>query len=465
MAVKKNKVIVGDEANPLLTFYNEKIYDLVEDTAVSPIGDELFIDKFVPTVIYKLLIRYDLVPADIEQYDRLISADGFVLTGKYNYDIRNIPYGTPVRFYSEDVIRGLFYVDNVERKGEDLFQINCVSAVGLMNRQRHVGGMYEGITFADLLEDITGGLYEYEIDPDVAAVQVYGHLPYSTRRRNLHQLLVAFGVTITKSTIGGMLFTFIKATDFYDTQSTRVYGGGNVKYGKPASRVEIVEHSYHYLPTVEHERLFDTQGETVENVIVTFDKPIYVDSLTADGLTIHSAGVNYAVVSGAGTLSGQPYVHNTKLLTKDNPEASTEKIVTVKNATLITLANSDNCLARISNYYFNATIVTQDIKVDDERTGRRYRVENPFREDTVGFLSRMSVNTSSFRRAECEFITDYVPIAQGASFLKRELLEVTEAGQLWEIPQSVFDKDEPNIRVVLIGAGYDGADGQPGQKW
>lgn len=466
MAAIVNRVVIGDEEDPLLTFNNDDIDSIVEERAVSAIGDELFIDQFMPVMHYNLLIRYVLVPADMETYNRLISADGYILTGRYNYDIRHIPYGTPVHFYSDNRAVGLFYVNTVDRKGKDLFQINCVSAIGLMDRQRHVGGIYIGERFETVLDEITGGEYSYEIEPDVAEIQVYGWLPYSSRRKNLHQLLLAYGVNLTKSDRGQMLFTFLNASEFYDIPAGRVFSGGNVEYGDPASRVEITEHSYHYLPTVEYEQLFDTQGETVENVIVTFDKPIYVDSLQTDetgNLTIHSAGVNYAIVSGSGVLSGQPYVHNTKLLTRDNGEAYTEKIVTVEDATLITLANSDNCLARIAEYYFNATVVTQDIRVDDERTGRRYRVENPFREDTVGFLSRMSVNTSSFRRAECEFITDYVPIAQGSSFLRRELLELTEAGQQWEIPQSVYEKDAPNIRVVLIGAGYDGEDGQPGE--
>ena len=70
-----NKVVIGDEDAPILTFYNDSIKNVTEETAVSLIGDELFIDQFVPVVSYNLLIQYILTPADQENYSGLISAD------------------------------------------------------------------------------------------------------------------------------------------------------------------------------------------------------------------------------------------------------------------------------------------------------------------------------------------------------------------------------------------------------
>lgn len=463
-----NRVVVGDEDDPILVFENNNIIAVVEDTGTSAIGDELFIDTFMPTVRYELFIRYRIVPKNVEEFQGIKSADGKIVGSKWNYDVRNIPYGTPIRFYSNGKNAGLYYCDDVQRIAKEQFQINCVSAVGMMNKQRHVGGVYTGQTFSEVLSDITGGEYEYEIESDVAGLQVYGWLPYDTRRRNLHQLLVAYGVTITKSDTGGMLFTFINASQSYTIPSARVFSGGTVQYGEPASRVEVTEHSYHYLSIVEEEQLFDSQGADVPETLVTFDHPIYPDSIRAlandDGLitmTIVDKGTNFALVKGTGVLVGKPYVHNTRLLVETNKSAVTEKVVTVENATLITMSNSDNAVARISNYYFNAVVVSQDIRVDDERTGRRYDVINPFNETTTGFMSRMVTHTSSFRRAQCELITDYTPIASGASFghmtLKAPTDEIT-----WYIPESVYEKDVPQVRFTLIGRGEDGRDGENG---
>lgn len=461
-----NKVVIGDEENPILTFYNDAIESVTEESCVSPIGDELFIDQFVPIVQYGLIIRYEICPADRENYDRILTAEGLVLCGKYNYDIRKIPYGTPIRFYTNNRIAGLYYCDDVERIGKEKFKINCVSAIGLMNRQRHKGDVYTGKRFDAVVREIIGEEYDFQIDPDVAELQVYGWLPYSTRRRNLHQLLVAYGVNITKSDSGGMLFTFIKVVDAEEIPNSRIFSGGDVTYGEPASRVEVIEHGYHYLSSVDYEVLYDTQGEVCENTIVTFEHPIYAESLTVEeggSLTISSYGTNYAVISGSGILKGQPYVHTTKRLTADNEEATTEKIVTVEEATLVTMANAESVLARLSAYYFNVTTVTNSIKVDTERTGKRYIIENAFGEHTNAFLAKTSTRVSSFARADCEFIADYVPIAQGATFQRREILELSEEEQIWNIPDSVYEKDAPQIRVVLIGEGYDGENGQDGE--
>lgn len=461
-----NKVVIGDEESPILTFYNDTIKEVTEETAVSPIGDELFIDQFVPIVKYGLLIQYIIAPADRVNYDGILSADGYVVSSKGNYDIRNIPYGTPVRFYVNGRINGLFYCDNVERQGKNLFKINCMSAIGLMNRQRSKGGIYTGQRFDAVLAEIVGSEYSYEIEPDVAELQVYGWLPYSTRRRNLHQLLVAYGVTIIKSDTGGMLFTFLKAIDSKTIPSSRVFNGGSVAYGEPASRVEVLEHGYYYLSTAEYEVLYDTQAEVVENTIVTFDKPIYAPSLTVEeggNLTISSSGTNYAVVSGTGILKGKPYVHTVKRLTADNKDVLTEKIVTVEEATLVTAANSENVLKRLSAYYFHATTVQNSIIVDGEMTGKRYSFENAFHEPTNAFLAKKSTMVSSFLRAECEWIQDYVPVAEGTSFNKRAILELTDTEQQWDIPDSVYAKDVPKIRCVLIGSGSDGASGEDGE--
>jgi hypothetical protein len=461
-----NKIVVGDIESPILTFENDAIKEVLEETGISAVGEELYIDQFMPTIRYVLYVRYQIVPKDDNIYGGILSADGKIICSKWNYDLRDIPYGTPTRFYTNGRPTGVFYCESVTRESGDLFKFNCVSAVGMMDNQWHVGGVYTGKRFDAVIAEILGTEYEYEIDSDVAQTQVYGWLPYDTRRNNLHQLLVAYGVIISKSDIGKMLFVFPNARDTYDIPRNRIFDSGSVKYGDTASRVEVTEHSYHYLSTAEDEVLYDTQGEALAETTVTFDQPIYPDSITVseDGdMTISAKGANYAIIQGTGILKGKPYVHNTKLLTKNNPNARTEKVVTVKDATLITLANSDNCLDRISDYYFNTTVVTQAIIVNDERVGRRYNIENPFKEKMIGFLSRMLTNTSSFRRAECDFIANYTPTASGAAFGHCVILKLTDTEQRWNIPDSVYQKDVQQIRCVLVGCGSDGASGSDGE--
>lgn len=455
-----NKVVVGDPDAPMLVFENDSIESITEDTAVAIVGNELSVDQFTPAVRYRVFLRYVFSPADYAQF---VTRNGLIMCCHYSYDIRKLPYATPVTFYSNGKIRGKYYSETVDRLGRDQYALNAISAIGLMDKQRSVGGIYSGQLFSEVLQDILGSDYQYTISDDVAAVPVYGWLPFSTRRKNLHQLIMAYGVNIIRSDTGDMLFTFLRDSGAEDIPESEVFYGGSMRYNDPASRVEVTEHAYHYIPTVETKTLFDNSTtDAVHAATVTFESPIMTDSLeTTGGLKIHSAGVNYAVISGVGVLTGKPYTHTTKIVSADNPDAVNENVKRVEEATLVSLQNSENVLARLSQYYFNVDIVENDIVLNGERCGKRYNVLNGFYEETTGFISKMSSSISSIIRARCEFIQNYTPVGAGATYTNCVILP-EDAGS-WEIPESVFQKEIPKIRVVLIGNGYSGEDGEDGE--
>ena len=437
MTAIPNRIVIGEETNPILVFENDGIISISEESAVALIGDELFVDQFSPTVKF----------TNIEAYD-----------------LRKLPYGTKITFYSDNRVAGVFYCEKVERTGKELYRINAISAIGLMDKQRSKGGIYTGQRFDAVLREIVGEEYEYTINDDVAALQVYGWLPYSTKRQNLHQLLMAYGVNIVRADNGGMLFTFLIDSTPQEIPASRIYSGGKVTYNDPASRLEVVEHLYHFLESGEEETLFDnTSNDAVQDALITFDKPVYPGSLrvlSGGSLKIKDSGVNYAVVSGMGVLLGKPYIHTTKVVALDNEEATIEKVVRVEEATLVTLVNSENVLARLAEYYFNATTVENSIIVDTEKCGRRYSLLNAFYEQTSGFMAKMSTAVSSIKKAACQIIADYVPKGQGSSYTNIVILP--KASGTWRVPAKVFEKAVPSIRVVLIGGGESGSDGEAG---
>lgn len=594
--MRQNKIIFGNSETPILEFENDDIVSISEEQQVALIGEELFIDQASFELRYESILPGLFKPSN---YDRLITSDSKVFCHYSNYNIRKLPYGTPVfysigvgeriEFFSMHINRHLStfdfgvgtptgesltfsivpggnepkyacsyerrseveihgaqpyefvknyagilvahfvipydressedartqvygylaenpidityplktpvenghlepydeigdnwvivdgpklktkaYVKNVERLGKSMYRINCMSAIGLMNKQMHKGGIYQGETFGAVLSDVLGNDYTYSVDANVSTLQVYGWLKYATRRENLYQLIFAFGVTILRNSNGDMRFSFLPDDEPIPIPNSRVFSVGSVNYDEPASRIEVVEHGYYYNEDVESIVLFDnTSGDEVTNSLVTFRQPIYVDTITAktgSNITVHSAGVNYMIVSGVGVITGRPYVHTTKVVQKDNVENVLEKVVRVENATLVTLTNSENVLERIAQFYFNATTIKEDIKLEDERCGKRYHVKNAFMEDEVGFLARISSRVSSFTRASCEFVSGFKPVGQGATYTHRDILTgSTNFFREWNIPASVFEKDVPVIRVVLIGKGGKGGDGEDGE--
>lgn len=457
------QVAVGDLYDPLVVFDRAEMVSLNSETAVDLIGSELFIDSCTPVVNYEVIPRRRFRPSNYSS--GMLTSDGKIFCGHYTVDLRKLPYGTKVHFISSGIDAGEYFVKNVERIGRMQYRINSISAVGLMDRQIHKGGVYTGESFSSVVAEILGNQYSYTIDSDVAAQKVYGWLPYSTRRQNLHQLCMAYGVQIIKQEYSGkMQFTFLKASDNDELQTIpkeRLFFGGSVNYNEPASHIEVVEHGYHYMSSVEDETLLDNTADYVDHIMVVFDRPIYSDSIhQAEGsnLTIHQKSTNFAVVSGVGQLLGKPYIHTTKVISRENPDDVVEKNVRVEEATLVTMVNGDNVLDRLAQFYFNSMLVTQDIRVEEERCGGRYQLWNSYQEAMVGFIMRMSTNYSSFRRATCEIIENYIPVGWGAAYTHRQEIALTNGANVsWPIPDGVT-----RVRVVLIGYGDDGLAGENG---
>ena len=464
MAAIENRIVIGnDQDNPIFDFQNDRIMTVNADTSVSLVGEELYIDQFATEVDYYVWIPYVFKPTD---YDGFMGSDSVLLCTKMNYDIRLLPYGTKIVHYMEGNIAGVFYVQKVERTGKEFYKISAISAIGLMDKQPHKGGIYTGQYLQDVIEDIIGNDYNYIIDGQVAVQRVYGWLPYATKRENLYQILLAYGVEIVTGDNGALFFTFPDDEVTYNIPADRVYSGGKVIYDEPASRIEVSEHSYHYDGSVAEVQLFDNSGdETVVDSLVVFDQPIYPSSIrcSSGSLTISESHTNYAIVSGSGILSGKPYVHNIRLVTKSNASAPVEKVVSVKEATLITFVTADSVLNRLAEFYFNAQRVEQGILLETEKPGHKYTTRNAFDELITGYISRMQKSITSVAKANCRFIQNYSPTGSGQTYTNRLLVPLGKnATYTWTIPSEVFDKETPNIRITLIGKGQNGANGGNG---
>ena len=625
-----NKILIGaDQTAPLYTFTDATIRTVscVLSSAMS--GDELAIDQLLPTVYSEAYIRVRFVPSGSSG---LRTADGkrFMVYPDLCF-LDKLPYGTPIWYYSGDTLMGKFYSKRVVRSGKTWFDITSVSAIGILDGQKHYGGIYTGQKFRDVAADIIGGAVSFscsssgqsksysvilpagrmrgDVDgdgaftvedknilnavimnemtqddfdaqswsacdvngdgevgfidyakirklvesgsppggvgpeitgnwtnnpnyatdtaqfyadisvsgvtasdtasitvegtfdkvervecldgavrvyvslcpiedvpctvtihrtsgsggsasenPDVGDIQIYGWLPVDTRRNNLHQLLLAYGVTVAKDTNGDMVFGFPDTTTVKDIPNGRIFLGGNVDYMTPATRVEITEHAFLRLPSDETVTLYDnTDGSgAADNTPIIFqDAPVY--GLEVSGsLRIIESNVNHAVVSGTGILTGKKYTHTTKIIAKETGASGEQKTVSVTDAYLVNAANSDNVARRILSYYASAKTIAADIKVDGEKPGDQISFSDPFGEQETAFLASMDINASSFLRASCELVTGYIPAWQGNNY--SNVIILTGSGT-WVIPEEA----RKNGRAVLIGGGDGGGAGLNGE--
>lgn len=452
-----NKILIGaDQTAPLYTFTDAtiQIVSCVLSSALS--GDELAIDQLLPTVYSKAYIRILFVPSGSSG---LRTSDGkrfMVYPGLGSLD--KLPYGTPIWYYSGDTLIGKFYSQRVVRVGKTWFDITAVSAIGILDGQQHYGGIYTGQTFPDVAADITGISVSFSCSSEVQDIQIYGWLPADTRRNNLHQLLFSCGVSVSKDSIGNMVFCFPDTETVKSVPDSRIFLGGNVDYMTPATRVEITEHAFMRLPSDETVTLYDnTDGSgAADNTQITFQEAPVYDLQVSGSLRIIESGVNHAVVSGTGILTGRKYTHTTKIISKETGASGEQKTVSVTDAYLVNVANSDNVAKRILSYYASARTVSADVIVDGEKPGDQISFNNPFDEPDTAFLASMDINSSSFLRASCELVTGYIPAWQGNNY--SHVMILTGSGTL-DIPEAA----RKQCRAVLIGGGNGGEAGLKGE--
>lgn len=375
----------------------------------------------------------------------------------------DVAYGTPCWWKVGSDIMAKGYVSQIQRTGRYSWQITCSSGVGLLDEKMHAGGIYDGVSFAIVMAEIVGGAFPYLVKNDIKSTKVYGWLPYDTARNNLHRLLFAVGGSLVKHNYSDNLdrdydVCFL-ATAIKTVPSSRVALGGSVKLQLPATGAEVTEHSFSYLPaSTEPVTLYDnSQGDTgvADHLTVVFSDPVKPESLTTTGsLTVDESGVNFAVVSGVGTLSGIPYVHSRTVVSVGDVSGARVKRVT--DNCLVSAANSINVARRILDYYQSAESVTARIQLANEKCGNNLSLTDAWGEPITAFLSKMEVSVTSVKAASVELVEGYFPGNNGNKFTHRVL--ITADGS-WTVPDGV-----DTVRVVLIQGGTGGSGGMDGHN-
>lgn len=460
MAVLENTIYVGSITSPLYSFTNK---DIILNTAkgvfsVDTIDNELAIDTFTVSVRYDPHGSSALVYAPISS-DGYLTAEGLLyglwMPNQKDF-MQELLYGTPVWWYCGGVFFAKGYIQSVDRIGKYSFKVTCISGVGLLDTKYHKGGLYTGQTLGTILSDIVGSSFSYTIANDVSSVLVFGHLPYDTARANLHRLLFSCGAVMQKNdhntdySIGWLSNTSISVPD------SRIALGGSVGYQLPSNKVEITEHGFFQTPNDETVVLYDNTNSTAaDNLTVIFkDAPAY-DLAATGSLSVIESGVNHAVVSGVGVLSGKMYTHTRQFVTMTDGTGQ-ERTRRVAENELITSVNSRNVARRVLAYYKSAKTIKAKIQLANEKCGQLLRMNDAFGDSTSGFLTRMEVMPTTIKAASCELIDGYIPGNQGNNYMNR--IQFTASGT-WRVPSGVA-----SIRIVLVGGGQGGQGGCAGQR-
>lgn len=368
-----------------------------------------------------------------------------------------------VEYFRDGRRVGVYYLQTVERVGSDAYTLSALSALGRLITMRHVGGIYTGQTVAEVVPQICGPV-AVMIESVYASRKLYGYLPYSnpdtrtgngrSARDNLSQVLFAIGASLGTDENGVMrvekLWDGVSATVTADQINE---DSCSTVYETPVSAVEITEHQW--VKSQDTVTLFE--GTAEDGALVTFEDPAY--SLTAEGFAITEQGDNYAILSaGTGTLTGKSYNHLTRIVRRTVTEGAEENVVTVSDATLVSLTNSVDVAKRMADYYRHRETIRVDVEPGTERAGRVVQIFHPWDKKMVQACveSRETV-ISGILNSQTSALVGFTPAQPEAAEYLDERVVLTGSGE-FQIPEGTT-----TIHYVMISAGQGGRCGEKGE--
>lgn len=364
---------------------------------------------------------------------------------------RYIPNDKLVYYYRDSQL-GTFYVQSVDRVGKRSYRFSVLSAVGLLMGKTHYGGMYDGQTAEEIIQEICAGTgVRIQIKTIFRDYRLYGWLPIATARDNLSQVLFAIGAALKTLADGSLRVTSLYSGVGWVRSGDRCYTGGSVEYGAPVGRVIVTEHAW----TAGGESgvsLFE--GAAGEGDIIRFDQPVY--DLKANGFTILESNCNYAKLSaGTGTLTGTRYLHNMRDVTRVVTDNGSD--VSVKEAWLVSLVNAVGVAERLADWYAHTETIRQNTVWAGEQAGDVMRIAHPYGGMAEVCVTSTELAMSGTLKAQETGVVGYRPKSP-ESQTYYDYVQVLTGGGVWIVPEGVT-----SVTVVVIGPGTGGGGGSPGE--
>lgn len=404
------------------------------------------------------------ISVDTSLNERVLDVDTMHATVKSTQSLVPYQQNVPVRFLRGGSQYALWYLRSVTRIGPDMWDLSLMSSLGRLTQMPHKGGIYNGVAASAIIDDICGVVPHF-VGAAFQNVLLYGWLPYvapsgengaqtGSAKDNLLKVLFALNATVRDDADGTLRIENLSTAVSGQLDADRIYRDNASVVTEPTvTAVTVLEHQY--ITGSETTTLFE--GTTVDGQVIVFREPM--SNLTATGFTVTESNANYAVVSaGSGTLTGTPYIHTTREITKPVTAASIPNAVRIEDATLVGVTNSSEVVNRLVDYYSHRTYITVDATIDFEDAGDVVEIYDPFdkvlRQACIEKISPLVVSQTMKGRVSA--LVGFTPWQVIPFEDARELLI---GSGTWTVPEGVTE-----VTAVLIGGGSGGNSGAAGQS-
>ena len=159
----------------------------------------------------------------------------------------------PLEVWNNDVLLGVFYVNDAVRKGATIYNVVAYDALSVLAEQKFSGGAYlHGISAKTLAaavaaisrprEDVDSD-FEIEYGADVVDTTLYGLLEEQDKRSALQQVLFAWGVCCTTDRTRKIRIITPPTTPAVKTADA-VYMGATINTDAAVTEVVVTAHTY-----------------------------------------------------------------------------------------------------------------------------------------------------------------------------------------------------------------------------
>jgi hypothetical protein len=319
-----------------------------------------------------------------------INTFNFSFTSKNNIEYA-FQERQPVDVLFNENLQGQFFVKSARRLSKTNYDVNCEDFFGILNSVDFAGGIYVNKNASELIREIFSiAQISVSISSEIESETVTGHIPYTSCREALKQVLFAIQAVADTNNSTSVKIYKIKYVLTQEIPLERLMQGLKINTEARISAVEVTAHTY--TPTENVQKVFDAEKNgTGENIFIKFSVPLHSLAIT-NGVILRS-GANFAVINAdvGCILSGKNYEHLKTTKIKNNPDllsTDTQNIKSVSNATLLSPDKLDSVLEKCYNYLVKTKTINARIIESKHETSNGYIYDMP-----VNISDTIAVNT------------------------------------------------------------------------
>ncbi len=266
----------------------------------------------------------------------------------------------PIYAYDGDTLIGTFYVSESAQTGKGLYDVSCVDAIGVLDEEKIPAKIYNKVPIRAALEEIFGGYFELDLDPELEGEALTGYIPNVTRREAAQQVAIAARAVIDTSGTSKIKVFRLGGEAVETIPEGRIYEGSTVSTAAIVTAVKVTAHAY---------------------------------STTGSGESVEVDGVKY--------------YHTQTVTTIVNPNVTAtdkQNVIEVTEATLVNPQNVGQVAQFIYDHYMKRNTMSLRIVLAGESPGKSIRAVTPWGKPLEGTITRMDITPSGVSAADCEVI-------------------------------------------------------------